>query len=420
MNQKPQLPTFSSKPTINKFDPNKLTVPTRADVQSALTPIEDFSGVSKVITIASIQLKKKPIFPQVKRNRKCSIVREEDDDEEELSDGVAHSDSSSTFSRRGSKSEGRLNLLMQKVVLKTDDEGKMFKNGVCPLSLTCKDDTKIITQTTKSLDEIEIIDNPVAKNVATAKPRNLPTIRRNKLIQIRTPSCSSSEASDDDTKARKKKTGNMNDTPSRFHYRDSHDDSSDSQEQPNNFANSSARIPKRQQQQQNTQQSSSGNEKQQQQQQNSNSKEKSNTRNKKHENLRQMRSRARRHTNSRHKESQSLDRICESHEYGAGNEFNHSVSNNNGNKRNSISGTCATIDVDEINPKFKSAQSDTNITNLLNSAIIEDELLYGGCEHDDEDEGKAKAIIGTHTTKYSRAFKKITQLKRYFHVVNFS
>lgn len=335
---------------------------------------------------------------------------------------MGHSDSSATFSRRGSKSEGRLNLLMQKVVLKTDDEGKMFKNGVCPLSLTCKDDTKIITHATKSLDEIEITDNPVAKNAPTVKPRNLPTIRRNKLIQIRTPSCSSSEASDDDTKARKKKTGNMNDTPSRFHYRDSHDDSSDSQEQPNNFANSSARIPKRQQQQQqNTQQnqqSSSGNEKQQH---NSNSKEKSNTRNKKHENLRQMRSRARRHTNSRHKESQSLDRICESHEYGGGNEFNHSVSNNNnnGNKRNSISGTCATIDVDEINPKFKSAQSDTNITNLLNSAIIEDELLYGG-EHDDEDEGKAKAIIGTHTTKYSRAFKKITQLKRYFHVVNFS
>lgn len=316
---------------------------------------------------------------------------------------------------------------MQKVVLKKDDEAKMFKNGVCPLSLTCKDDTKIVTHATKSLDEIEIAHNQVEKNVVAVKPpRNLPTIRRNKLIQIRTPSCSSSEASDDDTKARKKKSGNMNDVvPSRFHYRDSHDDSSDSQEQPNHFANSSARIPKRQnhqqqQQQQQNQQNSSGNEKQQQ---NSNSKEKTNTRNKKHENLRQMRSRVRRHTTSRHKESQSLDRICESHEYGAGNEFNHSVSNsiNNGNKRNSISGTCATIDVDEINPKFKSAQSDTNITNLLNSAIIEDELLYGGGgDQDDEDDGKAKAIIGTHTTKYSRAFKKITQLKRYFHVVNFS
>lgn len=310
---------------------------------------------------------------------------------------------------------------MQKVVLKKDDDDKMFKNGVCSLSLTCKDDTKIITQTTKSLDEIEITDNQVAKSNAAIKPRNLPTIRRNKLIQIRTPSCSSSEASDDDTKARKKKTGNMSDAPSRFQYRESHDDSSDSQEQPNHFANSSARLPKRQQQQQSqqqqNQQSSSGNEKQQQH--NSNSKEKTNTRSKKHENLRQMRSRVRRHTTSRHKESQSLDRICESHEYGGGNEFNHIVSNINGNKRNSISGTCATIDVDAINPKFKSAQSDTNITNLLNSAIIEDELLYGG-EQDDEDDGKAKAIIGTHTTKYSRAFKKITQLKRYFHVVNFS
>lgn len=315
---------------------------------------------------------------------------------------------------------------MQKVVLKTDEESKMFKNGVCPLSLTCKDDTKIVTQTTKSLDVIEITEDEDSTNVAAVRPRNLPTIRRNRLIQIRTPSCSSSEASDDDTKARKKKTGSINDAPCRFHYRDSHDDSSDSQEQPNHFANSSARIPKRQQhqqqqqnqQQQQQQQNSSGNEKQHH---NSNAKEKSNTRSKKHENLRQMRSRVRRHTTSRHKESQSLDRICESHEYGAGNEFNHSISSsiNNGNKRNSISGTCATIDVDEINPKFKSAQSDTNITNLLNSAIIEDELLYGG-EQDDEDEGKAKAIIGTHTTKYSRAFKKITQLKRYFHVVNFS
>lgn len=364
---------------------------------------------------------------QVKRNRKCSIVREEEDDEEELSDGVVHSDSSSTFSRRGSKSEGRLNLLMQKVVLKNEDEGKMFKNGVCPLSLTCKDDTKIVTHTTKSLDEIEISQEVPAPAVKT---RNLPTIRRNKLIQIRTPSCSSSEASDDDTnKARKKKSGNINDCPTRYHYRDSHDDSSDSQEQPNHFAISTAvRISKRQHQQQ-SHQSSSGNDSKQQNNSSGGGggKEKSNTRNKKHDNLRQMRSRVRRHTTSRHKESQSLDRICESHEYGAGNEFNHTnnTSGTGGNKRNSISGTCATIDVDEINPKFKSAQSDTNITNLLNSAIIEDELLYGGVHDQDGDDqedgnGKAKAIIGTHTTKYSRAFKKITQLKRYFHVVNFS
>lgn len=59
--------------------------------------------------------------------------------------------------------------------------------------------------------------------------------RHSKLNKIRTPSCSSSEASDDDTKSRNKKKIHKlgGDTPTRFrmHRRDSHDDSSDSQDQ---------------------------------------------------------------------------------------------------------------------------------------------------------------------------------------------
>lgn len=59
--------------------------------------------------------------------------------------------------------------------------------------------------------------------------------RHTKLNKIRTPSCSSSEASDDDTKSRSKKKMHklVGDTPTRFrmHRRDSHDDSSDSQDQ---------------------------------------------------------------------------------------------------------------------------------------------------------------------------------------------
>lgn len=86
--------------------------------------------------------------------------------------------------------------------------------------------------TLSGLKELEI---GKLKPLPSSSKNPVLTHRRTKLNKIRTPSCSSSEASDDDTKTRNKKKINkfVGDTPVRFrmHRRDSHDDSSDSQDQ---------------------------------------------------------------------------------------------------------------------------------------------------------------------------------------------
>jgi len=91
---------------------------------------------------------------------------------------------------------------------------------------------KIDEDTLSGLKELEI---GKLKPLPSNSKNPVLTHRRTKLNKIRTPSCSSSEASDDDTKTRNKKKINkfVGDTPVRFrmHRRDSHDDSSDSQDQ---------------------------------------------------------------------------------------------------------------------------------------------------------------------------------------------
>lgn len=91
---------------------------------------------------------------------------------------------------------------------------------------------KIDEDTLSGLKELEI---GKLKPLPSSSKNPVLTHRRTKLNKIRTPSCSSSEASDDDTKTRNKKKINkfVGDTPVRFrmHRRDSHDDSSDSQDQ---------------------------------------------------------------------------------------------------------------------------------------------------------------------------------------------
>lgn len=105
-------------------------------------------------------------------------------------------------------------------------------------------ETEEIQQSCDSIDKSSEIQDTLRglKNIELGKLKHLPgknpvlTHRRHtKLNKIRTPSCSSSEASDDDTKSRSKKKMHklVGDNPIRFrmHRRDSHDDSSDSQDQ---------------------------------------------------------------------------------------------------------------------------------------------------------------------------------------------
>lgn len=96
---------------------------------------------------------------------------------------------------------------------------------------TSEDKSLEMQDTLRGLKELEIgkLKHLPGKNPVLTHRRHT------KLNKIRTPSCSSSEASDDDTKSRSKKKMHklVGDTPIRFrmHRRDSHDDSSDSQDQ---------------------------------------------------------------------------------------------------------------------------------------------------------------------------------------------
>ncbi|XP_017484329.1 PREDICTED: SNF-related serine/threonine-protein kinase isoform X2 [Rhagoletis zephyria] len=193
-----------------------------------------------------------------KRSRKCSIVREEDEDESGYENTNDGNELHVAVTRRESISDGRLNCVVQErtkpsTIKKIDD---------CP-KMTASVDATLVHK----LNQIEnhtACDTNVGKDAPNHRTGKLPvtddalrgmkdleigklnpfpmsgknpvlTHRRSKLSKIRTPSCSSSEASDDDTKARSKKKMNkfVGDTPTRFrmHRRDSHDDSSDSQDQ---------------------------------------------------------------------------------------------------------------------------------------------------------------------------------------------
>uniref|UniRef100_A0A1I8PQ72 SNF-related serine/threonine-protein kinase n=1 Tax=Stomoxys calcitrans TaxID=35570 RepID=A0A1I8PQ72_STOCA len=220
-----------------------------------------------------------------KRTRKCSIVREED--EEESSHESEGNELKVAITRRESISDGRLNRSVQEkcsnIVSSTaSKKGSVSGSGgdavdnvvmdtptkmVVSVDAALAQKLKQIDKDTTSLDNVLAVrklDAPGNQHIETmdkssemedtlkglkeleiGKLKHLPgnahknpvlTHRRHsKLNKIRTPSCSSSEASDDDTKSRNKKKIHKlgGDTPTRFrmHRRDSHDDSSDSQDQ---------------------------------------------------------------------------------------------------------------------------------------------------------------------------------------------
>ncbi|EDW02176.1 SNF-related serine/threonine-protein kinase [Drosophila grimshawi] len=188
-----------------------------------------------------------------KRTRKCSIVREEDEEESANEGGGIGNELQVASMRRESISDGRLNRSLQerhcslapaadvptntrtKIVVSVDTLAQKLKQ--------MEKCVKVDEDTISGLKELEI---GKLKPLPSSSKNPVLTHRRTKLNKIRTPSCSSSEASDDDTKTRNKKKINKftGDTPIRFrtHRRDSHDDSSDSQDQlyPPPGSNSSA------------------------------------------------------------------------------------------------------------------------------------------------------------------------------------
>ncbi|XP_017868612.1 PREDICTED: SNF-related serine/threonine-protein kinase [Drosophila arizonae] len=180
-----------------------------------------------------------------KRTRKCSIVREEDEEESANEGCVIGNELQVATTRRESISDGRLNRSVQERSCSSAPAPKAEVPTNTRTKIVVSVDTTL-AQKLKQMDKCAKVDEDTLsglKELEIGKLKPLPsssknpvlTHRRTKLNKIRTPSCSSSEASDDDTKTRNKKKINkfVGDTPIRFrmHRRDSHDDSSDSQDQ---------------------------------------------------------------------------------------------------------------------------------------------------------------------------------------------
>nr|XP_016930314.1 SNF-related serine/threonine-protein kinase [Drosophila suzukii] len=187
-----------------------------------------------------------------KRTRKCSIVREEDEEESATECSGIGNELKVTSTRREATSDGVFSMSMHE---RSSSEpgnqrrGELGANSGMPSHSRTKIVVSVdatLAQKLKQMEKGAKIDEDTLsglKELEIGKLKPLPsnsknpvlTHRRTKLNKIRTPSCSSSEASDDDTKTRNKKKINkfVGDTPVRFrmHRRDSHDDSSDSQDQ---------------------------------------------------------------------------------------------------------------------------------------------------------------------------------------------
>ncbi|XP_063623470.1 SNF-related serine/threonine-protein kinase [Cydia splendana] len=150
------------------------------------------------------------------RSRKCSIVREEEDDEES-SPGARAADA-----RRGSRSEGRLRLARPPAALAvTLTRVNLEDNPTDPPTVPAESSEAAPAPTAESADAPPRV------------PPAPPPARRQRLdVRRRRPragSCSSSDLSDDDSE-KKKRAAEQNDAPPERARRDSHDDSSDSQE----------------------------------------------------------------------------------------------------------------------------------------------------------------------------------------------
>ncbi|XP_023165218.2 SNF-related serine/threonine-protein kinase [Drosophila hydei] len=180
-----------------------------------------------------------------KRTRKCSIVREEDEEESANEGCGIGNELKVATTRRESISDGRLNRSVQErscssapapiAEVPTNTRTKIVVSVDATLAEKLKQMDKCAKVDEDTLSGLKELEIGKLKPLPSSSKNPVLTHRRTKLNKIRTPSCSSSEASDDDTKTRNKKKINkfVGDTPIRFrmHRRDSHDDSSDSQDQ---------------------------------------------------------------------------------------------------------------------------------------------------------------------------------------------
>ncbi|CAH1170330.1 unnamed protein product [Phaedon cochleariae] len=163
------------------------------------------------------------------RSRKCSIVQEDEEEEEDISSCSGREDLGPPLNRRGSRSEGRLNLTVQERIAESDKRRPIERKHVSSAKKSSR---------RHDLPPIPIITTTAEGNVEAGKATEGPSgrsivseHRKARFHKSRTASCSSSDASDDDSEKRKKRAQKLS-TPSKSFEvrRDSHDDSSDSQE----------------------------------------------------------------------------------------------------------------------------------------------------------------------------------------------
>ncbi|KAH8233354.1 hypothetical protein KR026_007236 [Drosophila bipectinata] len=227
--------------------------PTRKPVPEKPSPTEALKeAVSISINVTSAGHLGNDAGKPDKRSRKCSIVREEDEEESSNECSGTGNELVVSCPRRVTDS---VDILCRpiKEQAKTEPPSPAKGQNLPSFGVPSNSRTKIVVsvdatlaQKLKQMEKSAKIDEDTLsglKELEIGKLKPLPsssknpvlTHRRTKLNKIRTPSCSSSEASDDDTKTRNKKKINkfVGDTPVRFrmHRRDSHDDSSDSQDQ---------------------------------------------------------------------------------------------------------------------------------------------------------------------------------------------
>ncbi|KAH8404144.1 hypothetical protein KR215_010314 [Drosophila sulfurigaster] len=355
-----------------------------------------------------------------KRTRKCSIVREEEEEESANESCGVGNELKVDTSRRESISDGRLNRsALDRSCASAPAPAAEVPSNVHTKIVVSKDTT--LAQKLKQMEKCARVDEDTIsglKELEIGKLKPLPsssknpvlTHRRTKLNKIRTPSCSSSEASDDDTKTRNKKKINkfVGDTPIRFrmHRRDSHDDSSDSQDQlyppPGSnssgatfISNSNSGVSGKKEEQ-GSKEPNKSEETRKSHTQKSRKQHKDHVDKHSHGEKQQLENTSRRR---RMRESQSLDRITEAQEY----ELRHR------NYLNDAAGGASTASMQQH------IEQRNSLFNLNTFSVAETKE-----EYDEESEFIPDSVTTDQTMNTLIAAKATLQQKQYFNDTNYS
>ncbi|XP_054286408.1 SNF-related serine/threonine-protein kinase-like [Macrosteles quadrilineatus] len=154
------------------------------------------------------------LLRSAERARKCSIVAEEEDDEDDRGSCGSHS----SLSRRGSRSEGKLHLAVQELRREAVPVNIITEASTAPSPLHTSGHAPVRSvktlpaplPTALSSPQIGLGEISEEGKEGQAKPTGTPRFtayeqRRNKFRKTRTASCSSSDASDEDSEGRKKR-----------------------------------------------------------------------------------------------------------------------------------------------------------------------------------------------------------------------